>query len=98
MVSSRVTEQSVLLQIPLQWKLSITSSLGPGSCVCYVRYFVISTGGKIQYKTEQLISLGRDKIVLYYIRYFVISDLLHRVSTICPTLSVSSWHNIFCLV
>ena len=52
-----------LMQIPLQWKLDITRSLGPGSCVCYIKYFVISPDSKKQYDTKQLISLGRDKII-----------------------------------
>ena len=41
-----------LMQIPLQWKFNIRS-FGMGSCVCcYIRYFVISTDSKKQYKTK----------------------------------------------
>ena len=57
----------------IQWKLSITRSLGPRNFVCYIRYFVISVVNK-QYKTKEINSLGLEKLVCY-IRYFVISNL-----------------------
>ena len=57
----------------IQWKLSITRSLGPRQFVLYIRYFVISVVNK-QYKTKEINSLGPEKLVCY-IRYFVISDL-----------------------
>ena len=63
-----------VFRFEIQWKLSITRSLGPGNFVCYIRYFVISVVKK-QYKTKQINSLGPEKIVCY-IRYFVISDLV----------------------
>ena len=58
----------------IQWKLSITRSLGAGHFVCYIRYFVISVVNKKKQKTKEINSLGPDKLVCY-IRYFVISDL-----------------------
>ena len=63
---------SAAARVILQWKLSITRSLGPRKCV-YFRYFVISVVNK-QYKTKEINSLGPEKLVCY-IRYFVISDL-----------------------
>ena len=47
--------------------------MGPGNCVCYIRYLVISVVNK-QYKTKEIISLGPEKTVCY-IRYVVLSDL-----------------------
>ena len=68
--------------IIVQWKFSITRSLGPRIFVCYIRYFVISVVNK-QYKTKEINSLGPEKLVCY-IRYFVISDLF-RSSFHCTT-------------
>ena len=57
----------------LQWKLSITRSLGPRKFALYIRYFVISVANK-QYKTKEMNSLGPEKLA-WSIRYFIISDL-----------------------
>ena len=66
----------------LQWKLSITRSLGPRDFVCYIIYFVTSVVNK-QYNTKEINLLGPEKLVCY-IRYFVISDLF-----------ISSFHCIY---
>ena len=62
-----------LLGVRIQWKLSITRSMGPRKFALYIRYVVISVANK-QYKTKEINSLGPEKLVCY-IRYFVISDL-----------------------
>ena len=49
-------------------------SLGPGNCVRYIRYLVISGSAVNKQYTNQRKLFNWAKIV-YYIRYFVIADL-----------------------
>ena len=71
--ASCISKSDIIFHSLIQWKLSITRSLGPRNFVCYIRYFVISVVNK-QYKTKQIDSLGPEKIVCY-IRYLVIADV-----------------------
>ena len=62
----------VPVQCTVETQYLRTRSLGPINFVCYImRYFVISVVNK-QYKTEEIYSLGPEKLVRY-IRYFVIN-------------------------
>ena len=61
---SHHSNSSVSFFFLVQWKFSITRSLGPGHFVRYIRYFVISVVNK-QYKTKEIDSLGPEKLVCY---------------------------------
>ena len=69
----------------LQWKLSITRSLGPWNFVCYIRYFVISVSYK-QYKTKQNNVFNWDRRKQFFISRILLYEIsLYRVSTVSNT-------------